>query len=106
MSKPTKADKRLAEEVLKLVSSWCGFYGANIEELEKLLSAARVRWQRPTKAMARALGRRGGLKGGPARAASMTSAERSEVAAKAAMARWKLRAEMPSPADGQARKTR
>lgn len=36
-----------------------------------------------------ALGRRGGLKGGKARAASMTKARRSEIAKKAAAARWK-----------------
>ena len=35
-----------------------------------------------------ALGRRGGLKGGPARAASMTAEERSESARKAVEARW------------------
>jgi len=34
------------------------------------------------------LGRRGGLKGGPARAAKMTTAERSESARIAARARW------------------
>jgi hypothetical protein len=36
-----------------------------------------------------ALGRLGGLKGGPARAAKLTPAERSEIARKAALARWK-----------------
>lgn len=36
-----------------------------------------------------ALGRKGGLKGGPARAAAMTKKERSESARKAARARWK-----------------
>jgi hypothetical protein len=35
-----------------------------------------------------ALGRKGGLKGGKARAASMTPEERSEAARKAAAARW------------------
>jgi len=35
-----------------------------------------------------ALGRRGGLKGGKARAASMTAEERSEAARRAAEARW------------------
>jgi len=35
-----------------------------------------------------ALGRKGGLKGGKARAAKMTSAERSELARRAAEARW------------------
>jgi hypothetical protein len=34
------------------------------------------------------LGRRGGLKGGPARAAKLTKAELSESARKAAQARW------------------
>jgi hypothetical protein len=34
-------------------------------------------------------GRRGGLKGGRARAANMTAAQRSEAARKAARARWK-----------------
>jgi len=35
-----------------------------------------------------ALGRKGGLKGGPARAANMTAEERSESARKAVAARW------------------
>lgn len=35
-----------------------------------------------------ALGRRGGLKGGPARAAKLTASQRSASAKKAAMARW------------------
>lgn len=38
-----------------------------------------------------ALGRRGGLKGGKARAAGMTAEERSEAARKAARARWEGR---------------
>jgi hypothetical protein len=36
-----------------------------------------------------ALGRKGGLKGGPARAAKYTPAELSEQSRKAALARWK-----------------
>lgn len=36
-----------------------------------------------------ALGRKGGLKGGKARAASLSERERSVIAAKAASARWK-----------------
>ena len=35
-----------------------------------------------------ALGRKGGLKGGKARAESMTAKKRSEIAKKAAKARW------------------
>lgn len=38
--------------------------------------------------MAVALGRKGGLKGGYARAAKMTPEERSESARKAVLARW------------------
>ena len=38
------------------------------------------------------LGRKGGLKGGPARAANMTAKERQESAKKAAMARWSKKA--------------
>jgi hypothetical protein len=38
-----------------------------------------------------ALGRRGGLKGGKARAASMTPEERREAAQRAARARWSNR---------------
>jgi hypothetical protein len=36
-----------------------------------------------------ALGRKGGLKGGKARAAKMTAKQRSDAARKAAQARWK-----------------
>jgi len=39
-----------------------------------------------------ALGRRGGLKGGPARAKAMTAKQRSESARKAAESRWRRRA--------------
>ncbi len=37
------------------------------------------------------LGRRGGLKGGKARAAKLSAERRSEIARKAAKARWKAR---------------
>lgn len=41
------------------------------------------------RAAAAAFGRIGGLKGGPARAASLSKKKRSEIAKKAAAARWK-----------------
>jgi hypothetical protein len=41
--------------------------------------------------LAVALGRRGGLKGGPARAASLSAPQRSASAKKAALARWQNR---------------
>ena len=40
---------------------------------------------------AAALGRLGGLKGGPARAAALTAARRKELARRAALARWRRR---------------
>jgi hypothetical protein len=40
------------------------------------------------RSLARALGRLGGLKGGPARAAKLSKAQRHESASKAAKARW------------------
>ncbi len=43
-----------------------------------------------------ALGRKGGLKGGPARAAKLTRTRRQEIAKKAARARWE-RAGSQSP---------
>ena len=43
------------------------------------------------KKLAQALGRRGGLKGGPARAAKLSKEERRESASKAARARWQKR---------------
>ena len=53
------------------------------------------------------LGRRGGLKGGPARAAKMTVAERRESARKAARARWAKAAsdatEAPKPRERTAK---
>jgi hypothetical protein len=43
-------------------------------------------------AAAAALGRLGGLRGGPARAESLSKARRSEIARKAAAARWSAKA--------------
>jgi hypothetical protein len=42
----------------------------------------------PIKAAAAALGRKGGLKGGKARAKSLSAKQRKEIAKKAAAARW------------------
>lgn len=44
--------------------------------------------QEAISAAAAALGRKGGLKGGPARAAALSPRKRSEIAKKAAAARW------------------
>jgi len=42
-----------------------------------------------------ALGRLGGLKGGPARTASLTPSERKAAARKAALARWSKKSKNP-----------
>jgi hypothetical protein len=47
------------------------------------------------------LGRRGGLKGGPARASKLTPAERRESARKAARARWANRPNVPPDAPSE-----
>jgi hypothetical protein len=44
---------------------------------------------KPKDAAAVARGKAGGAKGGPARAAKLTQAEKSKIAKKAAKARWK-----------------
>jgi hypothetical protein len=45
--------------------------------------------ERPKNPHAAALGRLGGLKGGPARADALTAEQRRVIARKAARARWK-----------------
>jgi hypothetical protein len=50
--------------------------------------SVRRRWDRPPNPHAVALGRLGGLRGGPARAAALTPRRRREIARAAALARW------------------
>ena len=62
-----------------------------------------VRSSRSKNAAAVALGRKGGEKGGPARAAKLTAKQRSESARKAVQARWartQQRHETAAPASG------
>ena len=47
------------------------------------------------------LGRLGGLRGGPARAAKLTPEQRSDIARKAARARWKLSQESSASAPSE-----
>jgi hypothetical protein len=48
-------------------------------------------WNHPPNPHAAWLGRLGGLKGGPARAASLSARRRREIARSAALARWRRR---------------
>ena len=67
----------------------------DVNQLAKLvadLATGQVEPEKPDQGKdpaAVSLGRKGGLKGGKARAASMSARHRSEVAKKAAQARWK-----------------
>lgn len=66
------------------------------DELSKLLTARLSDGDAPLPdeirhLLAVTLGRRGGLKGGKARAEKLSAEERSEIAKKAAQARWKDR---------------
>lgn len=62
------------------------------EATGELLSEATQEGKDP---LAVLLGRRGGLKGGRARAASLSAEKRSEIAKKAARARWDKREKTP-----------
>lgn len=55
-------------------------------------------------AAAVSLGRRGGLKGGKARAAALSTVERSEAAVKAAKARWAGKSSSPGKNKKKAKK--
>lgn len=63
-------------------------YGISEEELNDMYADCGDMDENPA---AVALGRLGGLKGGRARAASMTQAQRSEAARNAALCRWRKR---------------
>src|SRR5437899_3618667 len=60
-----------------------------------MLERASLRLVSKSRRMA-ALGRKGGLAGGPARAAALTPARRAEIARRAARARWSKRAQISS----------
>ena len=61
--------------------------------VERIAAGERLRTEDGKDPLAVLLGRRGGLKGGPARAAKLTAKERSTSAKKAAQARWSRRDE-------------
>jgi len=54
----------------------------------QIVQAATEAGEKPKDPLAVELGRRGGLKGGKARARNLSSAKRREIAKKAAKARW------------------
>jgi hypothetical protein len=58
-----------------------------------------VKAAKPKNPAAVALGRAGGKRGGPARAAKLTAKQRSESARKAVQARWKKAKQSKTPTD-------
>jgi hypothetical protein len=79
-------DQIAAEIVQEVVDA---IYPANAI-VGKAMAAAKVANAKNPAAVA--LGRMGGLKGGKARAASLSKAQRSDIARKAAAARWGAKA--------------
>jgi hypothetical protein len=69
------------------IGTLCRVCHAPTERIETLARRTRAT---PANEHAAALGRLGGLKGGPARAATLSPERRSEIARRAARRRWKL----------------
>ena len=61
----------------------------NVNNISPLFVVISLSWDEGKDAAAVSLGRRGGLKGGAARAKALSSSERSAIAKRAAAARWK-----------------
>jgi hypothetical protein len=59
-----------------------------VQEATGQAPARRLEWEEPIQAAAAVMGRKGGLKGGKKRAASLSPERRREIAEKAAAARW------------------
>src|SRR5687768_14730541 len=82
-SRKTKRDHDFATIAFRVVQEATGEKAPTQDEPQKPELTPEER-----RAAAAALGRRGGLKGGKARAAKLTPEQRSESARKAAEARW------------------
>lgn len=82
-SKPPKRPRDFNERAFQSVAILTGTGEPTPEEEPK----------DPLRAAAAELGRRGGLKGGKARAEKLTPEERKEIARKAAAARWTKKAD-------------
>jgi len=77
MAKQTKRKLDLNENAKRILDLVTGDRTEDKTEDEEAIKAA-----------AAALGRKGGLKGGPARKAALSAKRRSDIARKAARARW------------------
>ncbi len=75
-----KDPNKLAYEIVRLSTE---------EPEEKPNEPEPVKERSPISEYLSQIGKKGGLKGGPARAKALTSKKRKEIAQKAAIARWK-----------------
>lgn len=79
-SKPLPKDpNRLAFEIMRISTE---------EPEEKAIEAEQPKERSPISEYLSQIGRKGGLKGGPARAKKLSSKKRKEIAKKAAKTRW------------------
>jgi hypothetical protein len=79
-SKPLPKDpNKLAYEIVRLSTD---------EPEEKSTETEQPKERSPISEYLSQIGKRGGLKGGPARAKKLSAKKRKEIARKAAMARW------------------
>jgi hypothetical protein len=91
----SKEPKKKREDAAQAAVRVIGAVAAHSEE------EAPVEITPEMRAAAAAFGRIGGKIGGPARAAKLSPQKRSEIAKKAAAARWKLHGQLrPLPANG------
>ena len=79
---PKRSSKRDANEIAKAI----------VDQVADDVKPAKERAKPEKNPAAVALGRLGGKKGGPARARNLSKKRRSEIARKAAEARWRRRA--------------
>lgn len=75
---PKRSSKRPTSQDLNLLAA-------------RIVEEATKAGEKPKDPLAVELGRRGGLKGGKARAAKLSATRRGEIARKAALNRWKTR---------------
>lgn len=83
----SKADKETQKDHQELARGVLDAIAPNADSKPEEKAADEAKEKNPA---AVALGRLGGLKGGKARAEKLTKEQRSEIAKKAAAARWKI----------------
>ncbi|MDE2024422.1 MAG: hypothetical protein KGJ18_09475 [Gammaproteobacteria bacterium] len=86
------SQKRNPRDLNQLAAAIVGMGTSSISAVPVVYSIQEVKTKDPA---AVALGRKGGLKGGKARAKKLSAATRSNIAKKAALTRWKKKSKKP-----------